>query len=150
MISSKLSNRFPYERQRIQRIPSRFNSTQPAGGFGQEKELNFRLGGQSQLYLQTGVDRQMIFALQPAVCRELTHRPLDQAKMAEAVLTWASENRCLPSRWFESSMDARLVPPTVIRFKGCPLISLQPFFTRIGLDRQKPHFIAADDPRAEW
>jgi hypothetical protein len=96
-------------------LPPGFDQVQLAGIIGQENDLNFGPGSQSQFHLLTGVDRQVFFDQQSAACRKPAHHQLDQANIGEAASPQGGKNGGLLGCWFESARCPALATPTIIQ-----------------------------------
>jgi len=135
-----------FERQRTQLLPPRLNEIEPAGILGNELDLHFGPGCQSQFHLSRGVNTEIVFDDQPAIRWEFNEDLLQQLNMTGTVSSWTHQNRCLPGGRFKRPMRPQLTSATIVRFKGRPIETQFPFFARVGLDRQRSQLIDANDP----
>jgi hypothetical protein len=84
----------------------------------------------------------------PGVSPEVRQAVLEAAETLMArrqdVTTRAQDDGSLPSGGFKRRVNPELAPSIVIRLKCGAIGSHLPFFTRVSLDRNRPHFVQAD------
>jgi hypothetical protein len=78
---------------------------------------------------------------------KLADDQFQQLNMAGAVTSRADHNRCLSRSRLKGAMHPQLAAPPIIRLKSGSIGSLFPLLARIGLGRQRSHFIQAQHAR---
>jgi len=134
--------------QGAQLLPPRLDQVQPTSILGNELQLHFRPGGQSQLDLPTDVNRQVILDDQPTVGRKGEHDFLQQLNVAGTVSSGTEQRNRLSSGWLKGTMHPQLSTSSIIGFKDRPVWTDLPFFSGICFDRNRSHFIHTDHPGA--
>lgn len=137
-----------FQRQRAKLLPPRLNQVQPTGIFGDELQLHFRPGSQSEFGLLADMDRQVILNDQPMLGGKSRHNLLQQLHMTGAVSSRAEHGNRFSGRRLKGTMHPQLPASAIVRFKRGPVRTFLPLFSGIGFDGNRPHFIHADHPRA--
>ena len=134
----------PFQCQGAQLLPPRLNQVQPTGVFGDELQLHFGPGGKGQFSLFADMDRQVFYDDQLSLDGKGSHDLFQQLHMTGTIPAWTEQGYRLSRRWLKSTMHPQLPATSIVWFKGCSVGAGLPFFSRIGFDRSRSHFIATD------
>jgi hypothetical protein len=109
--------------QRTQLLPPRLDQVQPTSIFGNELQLHFWPGSQSQFDLVADMDRQVILNNQPTIGRKSDHDFLQELNVAGTVPSRTEQRNGLSTGWLHHAPTiSRDIHNPVQRSPGSDLV----------------------------
>ncbi len=136
-----------FEGQGTQLLPPGFDQVEPASVLGDELQLDLWPGSQCQLDLAAGVNTQVIFDDQPTVGWKRADHLFQQLNITGTVPSRADHDAGLSACRFKGTMHPHFPAPAIVWLKSGPVGPWFPFLARVGLDRNRTHFINTDHPQ---